>query len=127
MKKYYLSTILAVLLAVLLVAGCAPSWQPPLMGPDPVPNDKSAPVNTPESASRDDSSGQVSEPLPKPVVVAPTKSPTVSVQPPATPTAQAVVGEPATPISEPAPTTQSLPVNFQPGTTRTTFEGVLRP
>lgn len=36
MKKQYL-LILLILLAVLVLAGCAPSWQPPIMGPDPAP------------------------------------------------------------------------------------------
>lgn len=125
MKKYDLPLIL-VLLAFLVVVGCAPSWQPPIMGPDPVSNGEPMPVVTLDGASRDDSGDQVSDVLPKPLVVAPTGSPKETVEPVETPTAQPVVAEPVEPTLEPAPAAQPVPIRFEDQATTTTVQGALR-
>lgn len=121
MKKHYTFTML-VLIAVLIATGCAPSWQPPIMGPDSASNGAPAPVATSDGASRD----QVLEVLPKPVIVAPTESPVESVEPAATPTGQSVITEPVVSTAEPAPAPQPVAIRFGDQSTTTTVQGVLR-
>ncbi|MFW6069346.1 MAG: hypothetical protein ACOC9E_07165 [Chloroflexota bacterium] len=130
MKKHY-PTIVLVLIVVLMVVGCAQSWQTPIMGPDLV-NTESAAVETAESVSRVANGEQNFGTGPTPIVVASTEA----VAPLATPT-EPISGEPASPTTGPAPTTQPVPttepevaaqpnpVIFEPDTTRTTLEGVL--
>lgn len=120
MKKRY-TFIMLVLIAVLIAAGCAPSWQPPIMGPDRPSNGAPAPAVTSDSASRGDSREQVSDVLPKPVVAAPTEVSEQVVEPSATLTAQPVV---EAPTSEPS--AQPVAIRFRDQSTTTTVEGVLR-
>ncbi len=130
MKKHF-PTIVLVLITVLIVVGCAPSWQTPIMGPDLSSDTEPAAVETSESSSRDVKGEQDSETVPTPVVVALTEIAT----PVATPT-EAISGAPASPTSGPASTTQPvsttepaaaqpIPVIFEPDTTRTTLEGTI--
>lgn len=129
MKKRY-PTIVLVLITVLMVVGCAPSWQTPIMGPDLVDTELAA-VETAESVSRVANGEQDFGTVPTPIVVTSTEV----VAPLATPT-EAISGEPVSHATGSAPTAQPVsttepeaaqpnPVIFEPDTTRTTLEGVL--
>lgn len=119
MKKQHM--MIVILLLVLILAGCAPSWQAPIMGPDTGSRSKVGP-----------SGGEVVETVaaspPAVVIVVPSATPEPTGAPPET-----VAPEATTPAAttEPlvdapsAPGDQVQRIQFQPPATTTVVEGAL--